>query len=149
MEKTKREKLREKSKKITARRKKLREKSKKIKPKREKLKKNRNELKNPILEARRIFRIKERKKEGEETENVSQATVMICDHIDTFTGRPSKCYGRAFQITVSSTIDKDSYEAHVRTHKANDKIYELADDPKYREEHSTAIMVKKWVSDHS
>ena len=79
---------------------------------------------------------------------MSQTTVMVCDHIDTFTGRPSKCYGRPFRITASST-DRGSYEAHVRTHKANDKIYELADDPKYREEHSTSPMVKKWVSDHS
>ena len=126
----------------------LREKSKKIKPKREKLKENTNELKNPILEARRMLGIKERKREGEETENVSQATVMVCYHVDTFTGRPSKCSGRPFQITASST-DRGSYGSHVRTHNANDKIYKLADDPKYREEHSNAIMVKKWIRDHS
>ena len=132
MEKTKREKLREKS--------------KKIKPKREKLKENTNELKNQTSLDKLFDKIKERKENREKIEDVSQ--VMVCDHVDTFTGRPSKCSGRPFQITASST-DRGSYGAHVRTHNANDAIYELADDPKYREEHSTAIMVKKWVSDHS
>ena len=78
---------------------------------------------------------------------MSTETVKVCNHIDTFTGRPSKCYGRAFRITASST-GKGSYGAHVRTHNANDAIYELAADPKYREEHPNSPMVKKWISEH-
>ena len=148
MEKTKREKLREKSKKIAARRKKLREKSKKIKPKRKKLKENSNELKNQTSLDKLFDKIKERKENREKIEDVSQATVMACDHIDTFDGRPSKCYGRPFRITASST-GRGSYEVHVRTHNANDTIYKSADDPKYREEHPNAPMVKKWIRDHS
>ena len=148
MEKTKREKLREQVKKITARRKKLREKSKKITARRKKSKENTNELKNQTSLDKLFDKIKERKENREKMENVSQATVMVCDHIDTFTGRPSKCSGRPFQITASST-DRGSYGSHVRTHNANDKIYKLADDPKYREEHSNAPMVKKWIRDHS
>ena len=168
MEKTKREKLREKSKKIAVRKKKLREKSKKIavrrrklmtikantviyeraKAKRKKVKGNTRNLKNQTSLDKLFDKIKERKEDREKMENVSKATVMVCLHIDTFTGRPSKCYGRAFQITVSSTIDKDSYEAHVRTHNANDEIYKLADDLKYREEHPTTPMVRKWIRDH-
>ena len=75
---------------------------------------------------------------------MSTETVKRCNHIDIGNGRHCN---RVFRITASST-DSGSYGAHIRTHKANDAIYELAADPKYREKHSRAIMVKKWIREH-
>ena len=75
---------------------------------------------------------------------MSTETVKVCNHIDIGNGKPCN---RVFRITTSST-DRGSYGAHIRTHNANDAIYELAADPKYREEHSRAIMVKKWIREH-
>ena len=75
---------------------------------------------------------------------MSTETVKVCNHIDIGNGRHCN---RVFRITASST-DSGSYGAHIRTHKANDAIYELAADPKYREEHPNSPMVKKWISEH-
>ena len=75
---------------------------------------------------------------------MSTETVKVCNHIDIGNGRHCN---RVFRITASST-DRGSYETHIRAHKSNDAIYELAAGPKYREEHSTAPMVKKWIREH-
>ena len=75
---------------------------------------------------------------------MSTETVKACNHIDIGNGKPCN---RVFRITASST-ERGSYGAHIRTHIANDSIYELAADPKYREEHPNSPMVKKWISEH-
>jgi hypothetical protein len=50
-------------------------------------------------------------------------------------------------MTVS-VKDRGSLERHLLTVKANETIYKKAQDPKYREEHPNAPMVKKWINEH-
>ena len=54
---------------------------------------------------------------------------------------------KPFRMTVS-VKDRGSLERHLLTVKANETIYKKAQDPKYREEHPNAPMVKKWINEH-